>query len=93
MATQPTSPKVTPPAGGAKITIQNGTLVIDLYDPAMQQLVWQSTATKQLNPSSNAQKNQANLLKPFVTWALTLIRSGIDIWVLLSVTGLSRKFV
>lgn len=44
-------------------TIQNGTLVIDLYDPALSQLVWQSTATKQLNPSSNAQKNQANLLK------------------------------
>ena len=44
-------------------TIQNGTLVIDLYDPALKSLVWQSTATKQLNPSSNAQKNQANLLK------------------------------
>ena len=26
MATVPTSPKVTPPAGGAKITIQNGKL-------------------------------------------------------------------
>ncbi len=47
-------------------TIQNGTLVVDLYDPALQQLVWQSTATKQLNPSSNAQKNQANLQKAIV---------------------------
>src|SRR6187399_374250 len=28
MATQPTSPKVTPPAGGAKITIQNGKLTV-----------------------------------------------------------------
>src|SRR6187455_2738940 len=28
MATQPTSPKVTPPAGGAKITIQNGKLAV-----------------------------------------------------------------
>lgn len=44
-------------------TVQNGTLVIDLYDPAIKQLVWQSTATKQLNPSSNAEKNQANLQK------------------------------
>ena len=44
-------------------TIQNGTLVVDLYDPAMKQLVWQATATKQLNPSSNATKNQANLQK------------------------------
>jgi hypothetical protein len=44
-------------------TIQNGTLVVDLYDPAMKQLVWQATATKQLNPSSDATKNQANLQK------------------------------
>ncbi len=28
MATAPTSPKVTPPAGGAKITIQNGKLTV-----------------------------------------------------------------
>src|SRR5688500_20134000 len=28
MATAPTSPKVTPPAGGAKITIQNGKLAV-----------------------------------------------------------------
>ena len=28
MATLPTSPKVTPPAGGAKITIQNGKLTV-----------------------------------------------------------------
>jgi hypothetical protein len=44
-------------------TIHNGELVIDLYDPGMKQLVWQSTATKQLNPSSNAEKNQQNLQK------------------------------
>ncbi len=44
-------------------TINTGTLVVDLYDPAMKQLVWQSTATKQLNPSSDAAKNQANLQK------------------------------
>ena len=44
-------------------TINTGTLVVDLYDPAMKQLVWQSTATKQMNPSSDAAKNQANLQK------------------------------
>ena len=44
-------------------TINTGTLVIDLYDPALKQLVWQATATKQLNPSSDASKNQANLQK------------------------------
>ncbi len=44
-------------------TIEIGTLAVDIYDPAKQQLIWQATATKQLNPSSNAQKNQANLQK------------------------------
>jgi hypothetical protein len=44
-------------------TIQNGTLVVDLYDPALKQLVWQATASKQMNPSSDAAKNQANLQK------------------------------
>jgi len=44
-------------------TVTDGTLAVDLYDPAMQQLVWQSTATKQLNPSSNAAKNQENMQK------------------------------
>ncbi|HQR18782.1 MAG TPA: DUF4136 domain-containing protein, partial [Gemmatimonadales bacterium] len=44
-------------------TIEIGTLAVDMYDPAKQQLIWQATATKQLNPSSNAQKNQANLQK------------------------------
>ena len=44
-------------------TINTGTLVVDLYDPALKQLIWQSTASKQMNPSSNAEKNQANLQK------------------------------
>ncbi len=44
-------------------TITDGTLAVDLYDPAMQQLVWQGTASETINPSSNAQKNQANTLK------------------------------
>jgi hypothetical protein len=44
-------------------TLTEGTLAVDLYDPAMKQLVWQSTASKTLNPSSNAQKNQENMQK------------------------------
>lgn len=44
-------------------TIEIGTLAVDIYDPAKQQLIWQATATKQLNPSSNPQKNQENLQK------------------------------
>lgn len=44
-------------------TINTGTLVVDLYDPALKQLVWQSSGTKQMNPSSDATKNQQNLLK------------------------------
>ncbi len=52
--------------GMSTTTVQNlteGTLAVDLYDPSMKQLVWQSTATKTLNPSSNAQKNQQNMQK------------------------------
>jgi hypothetical protein len=52
--------------GMSTTTVQNlteGTLAVDLYDPAMKQLVWQSTGTKTLNPSSNAAKNQANTQK------------------------------
>jgi hypothetical protein len=44
-------------------TVTDGTLAVDLYDPTMKQLVWQSTASKQLNPSSNPQKNQENMQK------------------------------
>ena len=44
-------------------TIEVGTLAVDLYDPTMKQLIWQGTATKQLNPSSDAAKNQENLQK------------------------------
>jgi hypothetical protein len=44
-------------------TYTEGTLAVDLYDPAMKQLVWQSTGTKTLNPSSDAAKNQANVQK------------------------------
>ncbi len=44
-------------------TISNGTLVLDIYDPATKQLVWTGTATKTLNPSSDQEKNQKNLDK------------------------------
>jgi hypothetical protein len=42
-------------------TISNGTLVLDMYDAAAKQQIWQGTATKTLNPSSNEQKNLKNL--------------------------------
>jgi len=44
-------------------TINVGTLVLDLYDPATKQLVWTGNATKTINPSSNQEKNQKNLDK------------------------------
>jgi Domain of unknown function (DUF4136) len=44
-------------------TIDIGTLVLDMYDPATKQLVWTGSATKTLNPSSNQEKNQKNLEK------------------------------
>ena len=44
-------------------TIQNGTIVLDMYDPATKQLVWTGQATKTLNPSGNPEKNQKNLDK------------------------------
>ena len=44
-------------------TISNGTLVLDMYDPASKQLVWQGRATKTLDPSSNQEKNEKNLNK------------------------------
>jgi hypothetical protein len=42
-------------------TISNGTLVLDVYDAQAKQQIWQGTATKTLNPSSNEQKNLKNL--------------------------------
>lgn len=44
-------------------TINVGTLVLDMYDPATKQLVWTGSATKTLDPSSNQEKNQKNLDK------------------------------
>ena len=44
-------------------TITNGTLVLDLYDPTIKQLIWTGNATKTIDPSGNQQKNQKNLDK------------------------------
>jgi hypothetical protein len=43
--------------------INNGTMILDIYDPSAKQLIWQGAATKTLNPSSNEQKNLKNLAK------------------------------
>jgi hypothetical protein len=44
-------------------TISNGTLALDFYDPASQDLVWRGQATKTLNPSGNQEKNMEKLNK------------------------------
>jgi hypothetical protein len=44
-------------------TINVGTLVLDMYDPASKQLVWTGNATKAMDPSSSQEKNQKNLDK------------------------------
>ena len=44
-------------------TISVGTIVLDFYDSAAKQLVWQGHATKALDPGSNQEKNQKNLDK------------------------------
>jgi len=42
-------------------TISNGTMILDVYDATAKQQIWQGTATKTLDPSSNQQKNLKNL--------------------------------
>jgi hypothetical protein len=44
-------------------TINVGTLVLDMYDPAPKQLVWTGKATKTIDPSKSQEKNQKNLDK------------------------------
>jgi len=44
-------------------TINVGTLVLDMYEPAGQKLVWRGTATKTLNPKNSPEKRQKNLQK------------------------------
>ena len=50
-------------ASATSSTINVGTLVIDMYDPATKQLVWTGRATKSMDPSSNQEKNEKNLNK------------------------------
>jgi len=50
-------------ASATSTTINVGTLVLDLYDPATKQLVWTGKATKTFDPSKDQEKNQKNLDK------------------------------
>ena len=42
-------------------TINNGTILLDAYNPTGKLLVWRGTATETLDPSSNADKNFSKL--------------------------------
>ena len=44
-------------------TITNGSLVLDMYDPATKQLVWSGNATKTLSSGGDEKKIQKNLDK------------------------------
>jgi hypothetical protein len=44
-------------------TINIGTIVVDMYNPAAKQLIWTGSATKSLDPSKSPEKNQQNLDK------------------------------
>lgn len=44
-------------------TIQNGTLLFDVYSPAAKLLVWRGTVTESLDPSSNPDTNYKHLQK------------------------------
>lgn len=44
-------------------TINIGTLVLDMYDPAAKQLVWRGKATKTLDTNAKPDKRQKNLAK------------------------------
>lgn len=43
------------------VTIEIGTLVIDVYDTAAKELVWEGRASKTLNPSSSQKDRQRKL--------------------------------
>lgn len=44
-------------------TINVGTLVLDMYDPYVKQLVWTGRATNTIDPSKSQEKNQEKLNK------------------------------
>jgi hypothetical protein len=50
-------------ASATSLAVTNGSIVLDMYDPATKQLVWTGTATKTLDPSSKQAKNIKTLDK------------------------------
>jgi hypothetical protein len=50
-------------AAATSSPISVGTIVLDFYDPAAKELVWQGRATKTLDPQGTQEKNQKNLDK------------------------------
>lgn len=50
-------------ASATSSTINNGSLVVDMYDVSKKQLVWSGTATQTLDSSGNQEKNMKNLNK------------------------------
>jgi len=48
-------------ASATSSTIDNGSLVVDMYSVTQKQLVWTGTATKTLSSGGNQEKNQKNL--------------------------------
>jgi hypothetical protein len=50
-------------ASAQSSTISIGTLVLDMYDRSVKQLVWTGNVTKTLDPSKSQEKNQQNLNK------------------------------
>jgi len=44
-------------------TINIGTVVLDVYDPKMKQLVWRGSATETVHLSNDPAKNQEHLQK------------------------------
>lgn len=44
-------------------TINNGTLLLDIYNPAAKQLIWRGTVTETMDPSSDPDKNYKHLQK------------------------------
>ena len=50
-------------AQGRTYTVQRGTLVLHLYDPARKQLVWRGSVSKTLNLKKDPEKNYQNLEK------------------------------
>ena len=50
-------------ASASSQTISVGTIVLDFYDPAAKQLVWQGRASKTIDQSTNQEKTQKNLDK------------------------------